>query len=147
MKTLIRLSAIGMALFAATFMLMSCGEKKEGKVIVSEEEFVIRQDTDHSWVIDATGTVKNVGEADVKNVVVTGYCNSCGEVVRNGQWFVSDYEKMEHQKDTVSYLVPGAEEEFSFEEVAFLQDQAGAEPQPKPEGLEVKIVSFETVQE
>jgi len=147
MKTLIRLSIVGLAFFSAMLMLMSCGEKKEGKVIVSEEEFVIRQDTDHSWVIDAKGKVKNVGEVDVKNVVVTGYCNSCGEVVRNGAWFVSDYEKMEHQKDTVSYLVPGAEEEFSFEEVAFLQDQAGAEPQPKPEGLEVKIISFETVQE
>ena len=147
MKSCARLTGLLLLVCIMVLILSACGREQQGRVVISEEEFVVRQDTDHSWVIDARGKVKNVGEVDVKNVVVTGYCNSCGEIVKNGAWFVSDYEKMAHQKDTISYLVPGAEEEFSFEEVAFLQDQAGAEPQPKPEDMEVEIVSFETVQE
>ncbi|MFO7817410.1 MAG: hypothetical protein R6V39_07010 [Desulfovibrionales bacterium] len=132
-------------LLIIVLMVVACGEKKQGKVIVSEEEFLLRQDTDHSWVIDAKGKVKNVGEVDVKNVVVTGYCKSCTEVVTNGTWFISDVEKTPEQKDTISYLVPGAEEEFSFRGVAFLMDQSGRSPQQKPETMEVEVVSFETV--
>jgi hypothetical protein len=131
-------------IFAMTVaMAVSCGEKKEARLAVTEQEFIIRQDTDHSWVVDAKGKIKNVGEVDVKNIVVTGFCTGCGKKIINGRWFISDYEKMEHQKDTINYLVPGAEESFSFEEVAFMQ---GFDPEParkKPEGLEVEIVSFE----
>jgi len=128
-------------------MVVACGEKKQGRVTVSEEEFVVRQDTDHSWVIDAKGKVRNVGEVDVKNVVVTGYCKSCTEVVTNGAWFISDVEKTSDQKDTINYLVPGAEEDFSFRGVAFLMDQSGRAPQHKPEKMEVEVISFETVQD
>ncbi|HMA84738.1 MAG TPA: hypothetical protein VKN73_03470 [Desulfosalsimonadaceae bacterium] len=147
MRTVARLSIFGLCLLMASLMIASCGEKKQGKVIVSEEEFNIRQDTDHSWVIDAKGTVENVGDVDVKNLVVTGFCKSCGEVLVNGKWFVSDYEKTPEQKDTISYLTVGAEEDFSFRGVAFLMDQSGKQPQKLPEGLEVEVVSFETVEQ
>jgi len=142
-----RLSLIGMTLFVAALMIVACGEKKEGKVIVSEEEFVLRQDTDHSWVIDGRGKVKNIGEVDVKNVVVTGYCKSCGEVLVSGKWFVSDVEKTADQKDSINYLVPGAEASFSFRGMAFLVDQSGKRPQDRPETLEMEVISFETVSE
>jgi hypothetical protein len=141
-----RLSAAGMILFVSALLLISCAEKKEGKLQVTEEAFTIRQDKENSWVIDARGRIKNVGEVDVKNVVVTGRCTSCGEAVINGRWFVSDYEKMEHQKDTISYLVPGAEEEFSFQEVAFMTGFDTEAATQKPEGLKIEILSYETVQ-
>lgn len=147
MRTFTRLSIFGLSLLMASLMIVSCGEKKQGKVIVTEEEFNIRQDTEHSWVVDAKGKVKNVGSADVKKVVVTGFCKSCGEVLVNGKWFVSDYEKTPEQKDTISYLAAGDEEEFSFRGVAFLMDQSGKEPQAIPEDLEVDVVSFETVEQ
>lgn len=147
MKPFARLSMFGLLFLLTVLMTVGCGEKKQGKVIVSEQEFVIRQDTDHSWVIDARGKIKNVGEADVKNVVVTGYCKSCGEVLINGKWFVSDYEKTKDQKDIISYLPAGAEEDFSFKGVAFMVDQSGKQPRKKPEKMETEVLSFETVKE
>ena len=143
MRACIRLATIVSCLLIAVFCLFSCEKKKEGKVIVTEKEFVLRQDGERSWTLDATGKVKNVGEVDVKKVVVTGYCRSCGEVVTLGNWFVSDIEKMPHQKDTISYLVAGGEEEFNFKEVVFFWGIN--KPESIPEKLEIVIESFETV--
>jgi hypothetical protein len=53
-------------------LVMACSKHKEGKVVISEQEFSIRKDAENSWVIDAKGKVKNTGEVDVKNVTVTG---------------------------------------------------------------------------
>ncbi|MDA3895472.1 MAG: hypothetical protein PF482_04920, partial [Desulfobacteraceae bacterium] len=105
-----RLVIIACFLLAVSFGLLSCSEKKEGKVIVTESEFVVRQDNEKAFVIDAKGKVKNVGDVDVKQLVVTGYCRSCGELINPGNWFVSDVEKNPEQKDIISYLAAGAEE-------------------------------------
>jgi hypothetical protein len=130
---------------ALTFGLLACEKKKEGKVIVTEQEFNIRQDAEYNWVIDAKGKVRNVGEVDVKNIIVTGYCRSCGEVFAAGKWFISDLEKISGQKDVISYLTAGNEEEFSFKEVAFFFNQSGQGPEKLPEKMEIVIESFETV--
>ena len=143
MRSCARLTGLLVFVCIMVWMVPACGEKQQGRVVVSEEEFVVRQDTDHSWVIDARGKVKNVGDMDVKNVVVTGYCKSCGEVLVNGRWFVSDYAKTPGQKDTINYLPVGAEKSFSFRGVAFLVDQSGRQPQQIPEKMVVEVISFE----
>ncbi len=122
-------------------------EKKVAKVIITDHEFMIRQDSDHSFVIDAKGKVKNVGQVDVKNVVITGYCRSCSEILVNGQWFVSDVEKTKEQKAVIPYLPVGAEEDFQFTGVAFLMDQSGKKPEGLPEKLEIVIENFEPVEQ
>lgn len=132
-------------LLVACLCFTSCAEKKEGKVIVTEQEFSIRQDAEYNWVIDVRGKVRNVGEVDVKKVVVTGYCRSCGEVLTAGVWYVNNVPKTTEQKDIISYLPAGDEEAFSFREVAFYFTQSGQSPQGLPEKLEVVIESFETV--
>jgi hypothetical protein len=136
-------SLIFLCLMITILCLMSCETKKEGKVIVTAQDFVLRQDAERSWTIDATGKVKNVGEVDVKKVVITGYCRSCGEVIVQGSWFISDIEKLPHQKDTISYLAAGVEEEFSVKEVVFYWGVD--KPESIPEKLEIVIESFETV--
>jgi len=141
----IRLAAIVSCLLIVAFCLFACEKKKEGKVIVTEKEFVIRQETDHSFIIDASGKVKNVGDVDVKKVVVTGYCRSCGDLMMAGKWFISNTEKTAEQKDTISYLTAGDEETFNFKEVAFVYGQPGIEKPEKPDNLEIVIESFETV--
>ncbi len=127
--------------------LSACKKPPEGKVVIKEPEFFIRQDAPHSWSIDARGKVQNVGDVDVRRIVVTGYCRSCGEMLVNGAWFISDLEKTADQKAVINYLAAGAEEEFTFREVAFLMDQTGTNPSGMPENLEIKIVSFEVVSE
>ncbi len=130
----------------ASLVLVSCQERKTGKVIITESEFVVRQDSDKAYVIDARGKVKNVGDVDVKKIVITGYCRSCGELINPGNWFVSEYEKMPDQKDTISYLAVDAEEEFSFKGVAFIYNMVPEQPETIPEKMEVVIESFEVVE-
>ena len=128
--------------------LASCSEKKAGKVIVTEQEFTIRQDAEYNWVLDAKGKIRNVGDVDVKKVLVTGYCRSCGDILSAGVWFRNNVEKTSDQKDIISYLTAGDEEEFSFREIAFYFRPGGPGPEGlMPENLEIVIESFETVQE
>ena len=149
MKFCNRIAVVSSFLLIASLCFVSCAEKKEGKVIITEQEFSIRQDAEFNWVIDAKGKIKNVGDVDVKNVVVTGYCRSCGEVLNAGQWTVSAYGKDSgrDQLDVVSYLTAGNEEDFSFKEVAFYFQQSGISPGGMPDNLEVVIESFEVVEE
>ena len=143
MKRYIHRVIIVCCLLIVVFCLSSCGKPKEGKVIVTDKEFTLRQDAERSWTLDATGKVKNVGDVDVKKIVITGYCRSCGEVIAMGKWFVSDVEKLPSQKDTISYLSAGAEEEFNVKEVVFYWGDE--KPKSIPEKLEIVIESFETV--
>jgi hypothetical protein len=124
--------------------LISCEKKKEGKVIVTEQEFSLRADGNVSYSLDAKGKIKNGGDVDVKNIVVTGYCRSCGEVVISGKWFVNDLEKRPEQKDIINYLKTGEEAAFSFQAIAYFYGKQG--PQSNPEKLQIVIESFETVQ-
>ena len=146
MRYSFHMTTVLLCLLASVFWLFSCEKKKEGKVVVTEKEFIIRSDSDHSYAIDATGKVKNVGEVDVKKVVVTGYCRSCGEAPIHNSWFVSrGIEKADVQKDTISYLAAGDEEDFSCKEISFCWGPAGFKAPEKPEQLEIEIISFEVV--
>lgn len=128
--------------------LLGCAkEEKQASLEIVDSEFSIRKDSDHSYVIDASGTIANTGDVDVKNVKVTGRCESCGDQIINGTWFVSDVDKMPNQMDVVNYLAAGAEEEFEFEEVAFYSAPTGTEePEDLPDGLKVVITSHEIVE-
>lgn len=147
MRFLRRFVIIIFFLMAVIFCMQSCKEKKEGKVTVTESEFIVRQDSDNAYVIDARGKVKNVGEVDVKNLVVTGFCRSCGELINPGNWFISEIDKTPEQKDTINYLPVGGEEVFSFKGVAFIYNMVPEMPEFVPEKMEVIIESFETVEE
>lgn len=127
-------------------MLVSCEKKKvEGKLEVSEQEFSIRQDSEFAYVVDVWGKIKNVGTVDVKKVVVTGNCRSCGNALVAGAWMISpDIEKTSEQKAIINYIAPGLEENFSFRGVAFMYNRVPEKPE-LPEGLEVVITSFESV--
>jgi len=128
--------------------LVSCEkEKKQAKLIITEQKFTLRQDTENTFTIDAKGKLRNVGDVDVKRVVVTGYCRSCTGLWGVGQWQTSpDIDKMPQQMDTISYIPAGAEESFSFTEVADYLLVAGQKTPEMPEELEIVIESFETVE-
>ena len=138
-------SAVILVSFIAALSLSGCaGEQKEAQLEVVDSEFSMRHEAGHDYVIDAKGVIRNVGDTDVRNVEVTGYCRSCDERIIDGQWFVSDYEKMEHQKDVIGYLPAGGQETFEFEEVAFYSvDKSKKEPDALPEDLEISIESYE----
>lgn len=143
MRDYAHLATISFCLLIAVFCLISCEKPKEGKVVVSEKEFSLRKDGTHSFSLDARGKIRNVGEVDVKKVVVTGYCRSCGEVMLSGKWFINDLEKTPDQIDTISYLVVGGEEGFSFQGIAFFYNHTGEKPLDIPDDLEIVVESFE----
>ena len=72
MKPSVRSIALISCLFFACSCLYSCLKKKEGKVVVIEKEFELRQESDLSWSLDVKGKIKNVGQVDLKKLLSLG---------------------------------------------------------------------------
>lgn len=129
-------------------ILFSCGKPKEAKVIVTEQEFSIRKLSSFAYTIDAKGKIKNVGEVDVKRIVVTGQCKDCATGMAPGKWTIveeSERERAAEEKDMINYLVVGGEDEFSFTDIAVIYNTVPEEPEGMPLLMEVVVVSFEVV--
>lgn len=138
-------AAILSILLIPFIFLSSCNNSpKEAKLQITKQEFTIRKDG-VVWVVDAKGKIKNIGEVDVKNVEVTGYCRSCGMVMVSNVWYVDDYEKMPEQKYNINHIQAGTEEEFIFKNVAYYFDSSSG-PEKLPEKLECVIVSYEIIE-
>lgn len=132
----------------AVCLIFACEkEQKAGRLEVTETAFSMEKDGNYSQSLNVKGKVKNVGPYDVKNIVVTGRCNSCSEIMISGKWFATQEVKAQDQKDTIDYIVAGGEESFSFNDIAYYYDTGAVDPDSYPEGLEVYIESFETVQD
>jgi hypothetical protein len=128
------------------FSLSSCEKKKEGKAIVTETEYYMVKDTKHTFSLNAKGKIRNIGEVDIRNVVVTGDCKSCGEVIIGGEWFVNrGLEKRDEYKSVIPYLAVGAEADFDFQGIAFYYIKDNMPAESIPEQIEVYIDSFESV--
>lgn len=134
-------------LFSVSFT--SCGKKEEkvGKLAVTEKTFQIENDGNYSDSLNVKGKIRNIGSCDVKNIIVVGACKSCSESMISGNWFVTQDVKTEDQKAVIPYLPAGAEKDFSFKDIAFFYHKSGEKPQKFPDGLEVFVETFETVQE
>jgi len=148
MKFFPRFFWLTVCLSVTFFFMVSCEKKKaQGKVVVTEQKFILKQDTKNTFTIDAKGKIKNIGNVDVKKVIVTGYCRSCTGLFGVGQWQASpDIDRMPQQKDIISYIAAGGEEPFRFTEVADYLLVAGETTPEMPEKLEIVIESFETVE-
>ncbi len=150
-----RRSILLFSLLLACFCLFACKDafktENVGKVVVSEVEYSVRKThgssgTGNSFVIDARGKIKNIGDVDVKKVLVTGYCRSCTLAFTSQKWFTSDCDKTPNQQDIISYLSVGAEEKFRFEEIAFYITHETTQPEDMPEDIEIVIESFDVVE-
>jgi hypothetical protein len=123
--------------------LLACQKPKEAEVIVTSQEYAIDRVTEWGFEITAKGKIQNIGEVDVKNIVVTGGCQSCGESLLIGTWFISDIEKLPDEQDVINYLAVGQKADFSFTGVAMYVSNDKQPPQTMPEKLETSVVSFE----
>lgn len=125
--------------------LFGCSKPPEGKVIITEQQFFIRRDSSYAYVVDARGKIQNVGDVDVKRIVVTGYCRSCDDALAPGRWMGTGGERTADQKAVISYLSVGEQAEFAFKGVAFFYNRVPEPPAKMPGVMEVVIESFETV--
>lgn len=124
----------------------SCQKPKEAKVVVTEQEFSINRVSEWGFEITAKGKVKNIGEIDVKNVVVTGKCPFCQESIIFDTWYVSNIEKTADEQTVIHYLPVNEEADFSFVGIAMYMSKTKEPPNVMPENLEIKIMSFEPAQ-
>lgn len=133
-----------------TCCLTSCDKKqKVGTFQITQTEFSLEQDSEKTTIsLNVTGKIKNTGPYDIKNIEITGRCKTCSEEMHAGNWFVTQQVKTHDQKDMIGYLPAGVEEKFSFDNIAYFFRSKTAEiPETYPEGLEVYVTSFETVQD
>ena len=130
------------------FCLLSCGKKEEktASFFFPEKNFNIRQTHEQSYVLDASGKIRNASPYDVKNVVVTAYCRSCVLNFTGRTWFISEKEKTPNQTDNIGYLPAGAVYDFKFEEVAFYFTHEHQPPDFIPESIEMVVESYEIVE-
>jgi hypothetical protein len=150
MKFVFRMTLMIMCLVVSVFCLSSCSEKKEakkGKIEITEKNFSFSKDGKFSYTLDVTGKIRNVGDVAVKNLVVTGYCRSCKEVMISNTWYVTQVVKRAEQEAQIGYLAPGEEKDYHFDGIAYYYSQSSEPPQGLPEKLEVVVESFETVEE
>lgn len=142
-----RVMHVVLCFFIVVFFIGCSSEPKVGKVEITETSFFTEKDGKHSQSLNVTGKVKNVGSYDIKNIVITGECDSCNEIMVSGKWFATKEIKTDEQKSIISYLTAGAEEKFTFNDIAYLLHPDAVSPENYPDELKVYIVSFETVQD
>lgn len=136
-------------LFISCFLTSCDKEQKVGTLEITETKFSLEQNKEKTTIsLSAMGKIRNTSPYDIKNIVITGRCKSCTEVMNAGNWFVTQEVKRDSQKDTISYLPSGVEETFRFDDIAYFFRSKPAEiPESYPEGLEAYVESFETVQD
>lgn len=126
--------------------LLSCDKPKEGKVIITEQEFFLRQDNANAYVVDARGKVQNIGDVDVKRIILSGKCLGCQDEMIPGHWMGPGEERTANQKAVINYLSMGDQADFEFRDVAFIYQLVPEPPAELPDGLQVIVESFETVE-
>jgi len=126
--------------------LFSCEKPKQGKVVVSEYDFYIERVTKTGFELCAKGKVKNVGEVNLKKIVVTANCLSCTELIGYDKGWIHSpgMEKTAEQQPIINYIPIGEEREFVIKTIAYAGTSSRQPPENIPEQLEVIVVSFET---
>ena len=127
-------------------VLVSCQKPKEAKLVVSESEFFLHQLSESAYSVHARGKIKNIGEVDVKKVLVTGFCESCCNGLNPGKWAISERERAPEEVDMINYICVGGEAEFSFCDVAVMYNTVPEPPENIPEKLGITIVSYDVVE-
>jgi len=137
---------------AAAFMLMAVGmfsltgcggDPPEPQLLIANESFSIAMATERQYSVKATGTVRNVGDVDVRDLVVTGGCPSCSPTYRPGQWYLSEREKTDEEKAVIRYLGAGEQVDFEILGVAYFPTGGGEGPDELPDEMEIYVMSYE----
>jgi hypothetical protein len=146
MKKFVRWTGPVLCALVVGLLFLACEKKPEGKVQVIEADYYMVMDGSYSLSLNAKGKIRNIGEVDVRNVVVTGDCISCGEVIMSGQWFVSRHEeKRDDQKYVIPYLSVGGTADFDFQGIAYYYLKDGQKPDTIPDQIDVYIESLVSV--
>ena len=133
-------------LAGAVFFVSGCKDKvtEDPEFAISNQEFFLVQDGPTLYKVNTRGTIENVGNVDVEDLVLTGDCPSCLYVYRQRQWWHADAPKNPDQKAFIDYLAAGQGADFEFEGLAFFPTgRGGGPPEELPDEVEIIIESYE----
>lgn len=140
-------AAACMVMAVSVFSLTGCGgDPPEPELLITNESFSIAMATDRQYAVKATGTVRNVGDVDVRNLVITGGCPSCSTTYRHGQWYLSEREKADEETAVIRYLGAGEQADFEIIGVAYYPTGGDESPDEMPDEMEVYVMSYEVSQ-
>ena len=136
-------AAVYMVMAIGILSLTSCGgDPPEPELLITNESFSIAMATERQYAVKATGTVRNVGEVDVRDLVITGGCPSCSPTYRHGQWYLSEREKADEETAVIRFLGAGEQADFEIIGVAYYPTGGGEGPKEMPDEMEVYIMSY-----
>lgn len=144
MKIRIRFVIACLLLMGIVLVFFGCGgENQEAEFVISNTEFSIVDEGKRVYTVKATGTIRNIGNVDVRDLVISGDCPSCTQAYRQHGWYLTAVEKTEDQKDTIRFLGKGERTNFEFKGLAFFSAPGGASPTEMPDELSVHVLSYE----
>lgn len=141
------ISLIIFILLAGTaFLFSGCAEEAvDAELLISNEEFSITQTGVQGYEVYARGTVRNVGDVDVRDLTMVGDCPSCNAAFRQANWYKIEVEKTDDQKAVIRYLGKGERANFEVKGLAFFSTAGGAAPTELPTELKTEIISYTVV--
>ena len=144
MNTRYWLPIIFLLLGVAVLVFPGCAEEsQEAELLISDEKFTIVQEGKHLHSVKVTGTIRNTGNVDVSDLIVTGECPSCYGSLRAGDWFLTDHQKADAQSDVIRFLGKAERHSFEFQGLAYYSTGGGYEPPAElPEELHVRVDDY-----
>jgi hypothetical protein len=147
MKICSRWLILSFSLLICAFYITACDKKPtvEGKLVVSEKEYILSQFSDNGWSCIDVWVPAKWFKYSQNSDIVSSEQEDVVEKIGYGQEADSKFD----QKDIISYIAVGNEEAFSFKEFAYFYTQS---PDQKPElppeeELDIIIESFLTVEQ
>lgn len=135
---------IGLFLTGVVLVVTGCGgEPEKVDLVISDTEFTIVKEGRRYYGVNVTGTIRNAGNVDVSDVVITGGCPSCPPTTRAREWLFSEEFKTDAQQDVIRFLGRGERKDFEFEGLAFFRTGGGDPPTNVPLDLNVYVESYE----
>ena len=139
--------AFSMAASAVVLLFAGCpGKTPEPELEIVNESFEIEWFSRERYTVTAAGSVRNVGDVDVENLVISGGCPSCGSSFRQGYWYEPAREKINEEKALIHRLPAGSQADFAFSGLSYYPTGGGDSPDEMPEELEIYIKSYELSQ-
>ena len=146
-KTILSIMSFWMAASAAVLLFTGCpGKTPEPELEIVNETFAIEWFSRGRYTVTAAGSVRNVGEVDVENLVISGGCPSCDSAFRQGHWYEPPRDKIDEENAVIHRLPAGAQADFAFSGLSYFPTGGGDAPDEIPEGLEIYIMSYEVSQ-
>lgn len=146
-KSILAIMSFLIAASAAVLLSAGCpGKTPEPELEIVNEAFAIEWFSRERYTVTAAGSVRNVGEVDVENLVISGGCPSCGSSFRQGYWYEPVRDKIDEEKAVIHRLPAGAQADFAFSGLSYFPTGGGDSPDEMPGDLEVYIMSYEVSQ-